>query len=213
MRDGFAHLDKVVAITLTQKTGSSQDIVDNFYVFRNILRRRYGVKMRYFWVKEFTPEPHDYVDRHGVLRRSQGGERHLHILTDTRIGQKCLSRLWREVTDGESYIVWINQTEIQNAAGYAMKYLTKGFETAPYDENERRYGFSRHPEFKVSFQRNREALPILGDFWAIICYARDKCRDGTFSLEYHAGDYESFTEEELCSIIQKRASQEAGCAE
>lgn len=190
VRDGFAGLSYVTAITLTQKAGSSQDIVKNFYKFRRYYLRKYGINMRYFWVKEFTPESREYIDNHGNIRQSAGGERHMHILTDIYIDQKELSQVWYDIT-GDSYIVWINRRHIKNAAGYAMKYLTKAFDVAPYEKKERRYGFSRHREFSVSYSKNKEILPILGDFWTIIGSNRNKCRDGTFMLEYHAGDYDT----------------------
>lgn len=104
--------------------------------------------------------------------------------------------MWREITHGESYIVWINVQVIQNAAGYATKYLTKAFDVAPYEENERRYSFSKHKEFSKMIQINHEGLPILGDFWEIIGNHRHKVYDGTFELEYHPGDYKPLRKEE-----------------
>lgn len=133
--------------------------------------------MKYFWVKEFTPDSHEFIDDKGITRVSLGGERHLHILTDTRIGQKCLSNFWKEITGGESYICWIFQENCYNPAGYSTKYLTKAFQEAPYEENERRYAFSRHAQFRV----RPEPLPILGDFWEIIGHPR--CKAGVFNLD------------------------------
>lgn len=170
VRDGFANSDRIIAVTLTQRLGTSQDIVENFYKLRDLLRKR-GIKLKYFWVKEFT-------------RR---GERHLHILIDTPILQSELKEMWKTVTKGESWVVWINEADIQSAGGYTTKYLTKSFTIEKYEKYERRYAFSKDDAFKEKNQLNKEALPILGDFWSIIGSSRNKARDGIFVLEIQDG--------------------------
>lgn len=166
VRDGFANSDRVIAVTLTQKLGSNQDIVENFYKLRDILRKR-RIKLKYFWVKEFTRK----------------GERHLHILIDTWIDHAELKKMWLTVTNGESWVVWVNETDIISAGGYCSKYLTKSFSYEKFDAYERRYAFSRDNAFKVKNQLNKEALPILGDFWQIIGSNRNRAKDGKFVLE------------------------------
>lgn len=154
-------------MTLTQKLGSKQDIMKNWNHLRLILKRS-GVKCDvYFWTKEFT----------------LNGERHLHIILDTDewISQKWLSDIWRHTTGGESYRVWVNDDNLKNAAGYAMKYLTKAFsEETRFRKKERRYGFSRNSErYKYPY------TVIIGDFWQIIINPNDK---GKFELDYGALD-------------------------
>lgn len=171
VRDGFSNSERVIAVTLTQKLGTTQDIVENFYKLRDLLRKR-KIKLKYFWVKEFT----------------KAGERHLHVLIDTPIDQSELKKMWKTVTHGESWVVWINETDIQSAGGYTTKYLTKSFQFEKFDKYERRYAFSKDKLFRADIQKNKEALPILGNFWVIIGSNRNKARDGIFNLEYHAGD-------------------------
>lgn len=146
---GFVGSEKCIAITLTQKLGSKRNILKDFETVRYRLKTRHHITIdRYFWVKEFTKK----------------GQRHLHIICSSYVDHKLLKSLWREVTLGESYRVWINEKPIRNAAGYLFKYLSKAYTfEIRYRNKERRYGFSKKPEFKP--QRD---LPILGDFWEII---------------------------------------------
>lgn len=150
--------DKVRALTLTQKLGTQQDIMKNWARLRAVFAKYQVPINKYFWVKEFTKQ----------------GERHLHILidADSDIDQNWLSDKWRTITDGESYILWINEAEIGNAAGYAMKYLTKAFFECEFRPKEKRFGFSQSARFK-------DIEPILGDFWDIII---EPC--GKFTLTY-----------------------------
>lgn len=131
--------------------------------------KRAGVPINsYFWVKEFT----------------QRGQRHLHILADIPgwVDQKWLSDVWRKVTHGESFRVWINETTIHNSAGYVMKYLTKVFgEECRYNKGENRYGFCRGAK---SYQFPYSV--IMGDFWERIVAPVEK---PVFELEWHGGDY------------------------
>lgn len=145
---GFFDDKNVCAITLTQKRGSTQSIMANWKKLVRVLKREHS-DLRYFWVKEFT----------------KAGERHLHILInievkDLREEHSKLRRQWYQVTNHESYIVWINQDAIHNAPGYLMKYLTKAYSTeVRFKEKERRYGFSRDGKF------SEKDYPIPGNFW------------------------------------------------
>lgn len=170
---GFFDDEKIYAWTLTQKLGSTQDILINFsklrknlkYYFEHIKNNNIqSFKLKYFWVKEFTKK----------------GQRHLHILTNIYIDIKLLSKMWKKVTHGESYRVWINQANIRNAPGYMFKYLTKAFDDKNhhFNKKERRYGFSQDKIFNFI-----EILPILGNYWDWIAYDRTKISHGKFFLE------------------------------
>lgn len=147
---GFFTDKNVYAITLTQKRGSTQSIMTNWKKLVRVLRKEFP-DLRYFWVKEFTKQ----------------GERHLHVLInldvdfyDLRLAHAKLREQWRDITGGESFVVWINRTPIENAAGYLMKYLTKAYGTeVRFKEKERRYGFSRDGGF------SEKNFPIPGNFW------------------------------------------------
>lgn len=164
----FEGVNSVKQITLTQKAGSKRNIMDDWEAFRRILTRA-GLKIeKYVWFKEFTYK----------------GQRHLHILLDIPefVNQKWLSDVWRKVTKGESFRVWINESDIERAAAYAMKYLTKSYSGEyRYAKKEHRVGFSRGA-------RNYEYpyTPILGNFWEII---GDLDIPVDVVIEYHAGDY------------------------
>lgn len=132
--------NRVRALTLTQKLGTSIYIMDAWRRFRALLAKR-GYHLTYFWAKEFTKQ----------------GERHIHALINAYIPQPVIQDCWRTATKGESYIVWITgkdipheDGDIYNPAGYATKYLTKSYGTeARFDKGERRFGFSRNPLFRV----------------------------------------------------------------
>lgn len=154
----YSSIANVKALTLTQQFGSKQPIMKNFELFVKRLRRFNVNIYSYFWTKEFTKK----------------GERHLHVIFEHEgyISQKWLSEIWKDITKGESFIVWINDKQILNAAGYAMKYLTKAYSTEyRYKKHEHRYGFSRN------------APPFKPDNFKTIEY-------DSFTLEYHAGDYQ-----------------------
>lgn len=161
--------DDVIAWTLTQKHGSKQNIVKNFQKLRRLLRKRHLIGMKFLWVKEFTKR----------------GQRHLHIITKTAIDQDYLQDLWLEVTGGESYIVWVNQTNLKNAGGYAFKYLMKAYSAeCRYDPKERRYGFSKDYKFSQKYAdsvSNLPVFPLMGDFWEII--GHPNCKPHKFELD------------------------------
>jgi hypothetical protein len=164
----FEGVNTVKQLTITQKLGSKRNIMKDWETMRKILIRA-GLKIeKYVWFKEFTYK----------------GQRHLHILLDIPdyVNQKWLSDIWRKVTKGESFRVWINETDIQKAAAYAMAYLTKSYQGEyRYARHERRVGFSRGA-------RNYEYpyTPILGNFWEII---GDLDIPVNVVIEYHADDY------------------------
>lgn len=164
----FQGVDIVKQVTLTQVLGSRRNIMKDWKEFRRVLARA-GVKLgKFFWTKEFTRK----------------GQRHLHIIAEMPgyVDQKWLSDVWRKITKGESYRVWINETDIKNAAGYVMKYLTKSFsKECRFHPGENRFGFSRGA---VAYQY--PYTPILGSFWEIIV---DPNMKPQVVIEYHACDY------------------------
>jgi hypothetical protein len=132
---------RIRSITLTQKLGSVRNLMEDWAALRHLLSRA-GYHLRYFWSKEFTIN----------------GQRHLHLLINAYIPQKTLSLMWKLVTDGESYIVWINAADhgnfsddIRSPAGYMSKYLTKAYNKneVSFNKGEHRYGFSRYDLFKT----------------------------------------------------------------
>lgn len=168
--------NRVRAMTLTQKLGTEQYIMDCWSRFRALLAKR-GIHLKYFWSKEFTVK----------------GERHMHVLINAYIPQEIIKECWLKATKGESYIVWITGKElpdsekgdIYNPAGYATKYLTKSYsEDCRFEKNERRFGFSRYKLFKVQKCEYFTSLST-PDFWdAIACVTSWRAE-----IEYHTGDY------------------------
>jgi hypothetical protein len=78
-----------------------------FNIFREYLKRKYGVAPSYVCVMEFT----------------KAGVPHLHICFDRYIEQKWISRVWDSLGGGR--IVFIKQVTVRNVARYLSKYLTK----------------------------------------------------------------------------------------
>jgi hypothetical protein len=185
---GFFGHDDVIAITLTQKLHSKRNILKDFETVRYRLKTRHGISMdRYFWVKEFTKK----------------GQRHIHILCSVYVDHKLLKKLWKEVTLGESYRVWINEKPIRNSAGYLFKYLGKAYKVEiRYHRKERRYGFSRHSDFKPT----RE-LPLLGNFWDIIAKPID-----TYNFRYLSEQEGILLIDELYPEESKSVSIAVECA-
>ncbi|WP_145972511.1 inovirus Gp2 family protein [Methanocella paludicola] len=116
-------------MTLTERsTAKNKDKIMKHYrrLMDNLKKEYPGLKA--FWVKEFTKR----------------GVRHLHVALNMYIPQARIKKLWTRATDGESYIVHIEDTcEVRNAAGYMMKYMTKQLEGGDnFKTHERRYGFN-----------------------------------------------------------------------
>lgn len=70
------------------------------------------------------------------------------------IPQARIKQLWIKATEGQSYIVHIEDTcEVHNAAAYMMKYMTKQLDGGDnFRKHERRYGFNggrrpKHPNW------------------------------------------------------------------
>ena len=171
----FKNTPIVKQITLTQKLGSKRNIMKDWQAMRQVFKRSGLMLYSYFWVKEFTVK----------------GQRHLHIIADVPdfVSQKWLSDVWRNLTHGESFRVWINESDIENAAGYTMKYLTKTFsEECRFKKKERRYGFCKSAKkFEYPY------TPINGVFWEIFPmrpFVGMVPLVSTFTMEYHGGDYE-----------------------
>ena len=150
---------RIRALTLTQKLGTNQYIMDCWTRFRALLAKR-NYHLMFFWSKEFTIN----------------GERHLHVLINAYIPQPVLQHCWTIATHGESYIVWITGKEfpdmpdgdIFNPAGYATKYLTKAYgQDYRFEKGERRYGFSRSPLFRYNPVKIFCSLSV-AEFWDYI---------------------------------------------
>lgn len=116
----------------------------------------------YFWVKEFTPPSHEYIDRYGRVRQSVGNVRHIHMLLNFFVPSTIryttpgglqrdvtLSSLWKKATDGTSHNIHLTSDTEQHGAvraSYMVKYITKSCdgETSAHDFQpyERRFGKS-----------------------------------------------------------------------
>ncbi|BAI61471.1 hypothetical protein MCP_1399 [Methanocella paludicola SANAE] len=125
----FFRGEHVRFMTLTERsTAKNKDKIMKHYrrLMDNLKKEYPGLKA--FWVKEFTKR----------------GVRHLHVALNMYIPQARIKKLWTRATDGESYIVHIEDTcEVRNAAGYMMKYMTKQLEGGDnFKTHERRYGFN-----------------------------------------------------------------------
>lgn len=111
---------------------------------------------KYFWVKEFTPPSHDYIDRKGNLRRSVGGVKHVHGLISF-IEKSPVKEEFRAMwltANGDSYEIDYTEVNTYSPAGYMLKYITKSFQSELFGKNENRYMFSRNfpklDKFKAS---------------------------------------------------------------
>jgi len=115
-------------LTLTLKAGTDDSLITKYW---NTLRQELkdeGLEIkRFFWTKEFTKR----------------GVRHLHVLIDRYIPKVVIKKLWRRITGG-SYIVHITRMQLRNPAGYAAKYMTKGFLEGAFRKYERRFSCSRN---------------------------------------------------------------------
>lgn len=122
----FFQDDQVYFMTLTMRADDHSDIMQHWHVLYQRLKYYYP-GLRVFWVKEKTKRGID----------------HLHCIVTRSIDGKWLSRAWLEITK-TSFIVKIdNSSEIMNAAGYMLKYMTKAHENIlQYNKGERLYGFN-----------------------------------------------------------------------
>ena len=116
-------------MTLTERSTATnkKDIMKHYRRLMDNLKIEFkGLKA--FWVKEFTKR----------------GVRHLHVALNMYIPQPRIKKLWIKATEGQSYIVHIEDTcNIRNAAAYMMKYMTKQLsDGVHFKKYERRYGFS-----------------------------------------------------------------------
>lgn len=78
-----------------------------FNKFREYLKRKYGVNLKYICILEFT----------------QKGIPHLHVLFDTYIPHSWVSLTWGNLGGGR--VVWVKRVTVYNVARYLSKYLTK----------------------------------------------------------------------------------------
>lgn len=85
----------------------------------------------------------------------------MHLMVSAWIPKHEIEELWYYATDRTAYIVRQRDHGIHSPAGYLSKYLQKGFRDAPFDKNERRYGFS-----SGDFPK----LPGNTDSWVFIPY-------------------------------------------
>lgn len=137
-------------------TNCGRDITKHFARFRALLAKE-GIKdLRYFWTKEFQ----------------RNGTRHIHLLYayDEDIWQETLKELWQLATRNTGQHADVHQVDdIKSPAGYVAKYITKNV-GHKFDSQERRYGFSRHAEFRdttvspVLCYEFRRVKPGINDF-------------------------------------------------
>lgn len=158
---GFSDQDVLYMLTITQRLGSKRNIMKDWTRVKQRIERRCKEKMSYFWVKE----------------KQQNGQRHLHVLSDLPIDWRWLKDAYAEITNGESFHIYVNEKPIKHAFAYVMKYLGKDLGSQlMWRPKERKFGFSRDACFQTSgniptFERYSY---LLGDFWEIIAHPQNK---------------------------------------
>jgi hypothetical protein len=104
-------LSRFMTLTLGTRQVSRADSEERLKLAWSRLRKvLHGVYpgLEYVWVMEYT----------------KWGQAHLHLLVNTYIPQRVLSRLWKEASGG-SYIVDIRQPGVTAVARYIAKYVGK----------------------------------------------------------------------------------------
>lgn len=122
-------------MTLTLGPQAENNMIGKYWArFRSYLLKYYGLKLAFFWVKEFT----------------QAGKMHMHVLIDQYVHWSKIKKAWKWATYGTSYVIHLTGSKengIYNPAGYMMKYITKTCKDERFGRKVRRYGFSRTPGF------------------------------------------------------------------
>lgn len=121
----FEAQEELRFMTLTKSIHDNTDIMTHWHTLMVDLKRKFpGIAG--FWVKEYTKR----------------GHAHLHAIVNRYIPQEWLKQRWLDITC-TSYIVHIEaMANINNPAGYMLKYMTKAH-AADYKKGERIYGFFR----------------------------------------------------------------------
>lgn len=138
VKTGFETIgsDYARMMTLTLGPKAENKKIGKYWArFRQYILKNYGLKLSFFWVKEFTKK----------------GKIHMHILVDQYVHISKIRKAWKYATYQTSHIVHITGAKnegIYNPAGYMMKYITKTCDDERFGVHERRYGFSRTPGFK-----------------------------------------------------------------
>ncbi len=101
-------------------------IKDCWAKMRVYLRRKFKARITFIW----------------VLELQQDGYAHLHILVDRYMPQGWVKEAWQAVGGGR--IVDLRQVQMERAAGYLSKYLTKDLGASGIAKGQRRYGNSRN---------------------------------------------------------------------
>jgi hypothetical protein len=120
-------------LTLTQHTDDNTPIMEAWARFRAYMAKK-GIKPRFFGIKEHTKK----------------GKLHLHILLNTPIPQRLISKAWKYATQGKSYIVHITRVsyKIGNPGAYMVKYLTKATHSRRFKKHEHRLFHDRRTDWK-----------------------------------------------------------------
>lgn len=128
---GFARM-----LTLNLKTEHESTMMDDLNNLLTQLRKQ-GYINTYFWVKEFTPASHEYVDKKGRKRMSEGNKRHIHLIWFGRyIHWSVIQQYWSHGSNLEL----VNKSPIR----YLIKYLGDSQVQELFEKNERRYSSSRN---------------------------------------------------------------------
>lgn len=141
----FKSDDRLRFMTLTKSIHDQTDIMKHWNTLLTDIKRKFpGIKG--FWVKEYTKK----------------GVAHLHVIVDRYIPQEWLKERWLGITC-TSYIVHVEEMDdINNPAGYMLKYMTKAH-ASDYRKGERIYGFFRG---SCSTQRTLRLRPPRTRFYA-----------------------------------------------
>lgn len=134
---GFKDREILYRVTITQRLGSTRNIMRDWQTLKKRIERKYSAKVNYFWVKEKT----------------KNGQRHLHLLIDQAVDSQWIRDNYAEITRGESFHVKVNEEPVLHCWGYALKYMSKDLDIqlveidgkkVPYwNYKERKYGYSR----------------------------------------------------------------------
>lgn len=144
---GFARM-----LTLNLRTEDEKTMMEDL---NNLLTqiRKQGYINTYFWVKEFTPPSHEYIDKKGRKRISEGEKRHIHLIWFGRyIHWTTINQYWAHGSNLEL----VNKSPIR----YLIKYLGDSQVQNLFDKNERRYSSSRN-----FFDKKPDKLPGQWDIY------------------------------------------------
>lgn len=176
-------------LTLTQHPDEPKPIMTAFNNFKANLNN-WGYEFSYKWVKEHTPESHEYIDDQGNIRQSVGGVLHLHLLINVAIPSHLIKLAWQFANE-RSFIVHVVRVveSIGNPAGYLKKYLVKASQSGLFKKHEHRHGNDRKHNWKpvtwwekplnakYEFERKPSPMKVSAEVQA--CLARISARLAT----------------------------------